>query len=1017
MKRRLILFLMMLTVTASFAQFSGKGTGEYGNPYQVTTAAQLGELRNFLGPDNYVYVKLMNDIDLTDYIAQKYPYGGWSPIGSGIPDDYEGDYYYEDYEDVFHGTIYGNNKTIKGLKIHNNSDYLGLFGAFEGRIYDLTVEVDITNNYHNSSHAPEGKGNRVNREVPMGDYVGGLFGIAYNAYVSNCVVKGNVHGMEYVGGFCGYSYGGSFNNCTFESGSVDGGGEIGGFCGYSSGGSFNNCTFESGSVGGYGEIGGICGRGSANYDNCKVKADINGGSFSLGGICGWSEWGDINNCGYSGNINGDEYVGGIVGYLSDGTITSCWTSCHLTGLANHGGIVGKMEYGTIKNCRGNGSIKGFNNLGGIVGCIGNDLLYEDDYYHGYGQSSIEKCINQYMNLEGCSYVGGIVGLCNNIETTIKECEAFSGDIKGVRSEDDEVSADFYDCVGGLAGYFAGEMTDCFSYGMNVTGESYVGGLVGQFVGGKIRNSYARNRISGLEYVGGLCGEVKCNSSEKAIVESCFSSNYKIAFSGDTQHKGMAFGACNGSYSIPANTDSKANVSLRTTKQIVDGVAVTQFESNLLNGRDIAYSAATLERYYVSKGWDFTNIWMFDKNGPYFGFPNLRYVSPSAWSWVTTGFHLTSEPLVLNKQTGGTLKVTMSNSESIKDNIGVQFTLVLPAGVSIKKVSGAYDIKPLGKLDGHSIACNRLDDGSYKIMVFSVNMKRFNPAGDGLMSIGLEADDSAVPDIYDVFFNDVVFAQLKDGATVSTSYKDSGEIGMLEVIDGIRGDVDGDGEVTITDVMNLVNHILGMPVEPFYEHNADANEDGSVDVSDVMTCVMMILSNNNSVNSVNALLANTSLDKIEVVACDEGYDIHLDNLDHYTALQMNVKLPQGCKLKEAVLNPQRADGHSIATKQIEDGSWNIVVWSMEGNELVNDGTRLFTLVTEGKAEGKAQVDGILLTNKECDAIALQGVAGGTTGVKDVETANDKDVFYNLQGVKVKQPVKGVYVRNGKKVAIK
>ena len=189
MKRRLILFLMMLTVTASFAQFSGKGTGEYGNPYQVTTAAQLGELRNFLGPDNYVYVKLMNDIDLTDYIAQKYPYGGWSPIGSGIPDDYEGDYYYEDYEDIFHGTIYGNNKTIKGLKIHNNADYLGLFGAFEGRIYDLTVEVDITNNYRNSSHAPEGKGNRVNREVPMGDYVGGLFGIAYNAYVSNCVVN------------------------------------------------------------------------------------------------------------------------------------------------------------------------------------------------------------------------------------------------------------------------------------------------------------------------------------------------------------------------------------------------------------------------------------------------------------------------------------------------------------------------------------------------------------------------------------------------------------------------------------------------------------------------------------------------------------------------------------------------------------------------------------------------------------------------------------------------------------
>jgi hypothetical protein len=217
-------------------------------------------------------------------------------------------------------------------------------------------------------------------------------------------------------------------------------------------------------------------------------------------------------------------------------------------------------------------------------------------------------------------------------------------------------------------------------------------------------------------------------------------------------------------------------------------------------------------------------------------------------------------------------------------------------------------------------------------------------------------------------------------------------------------------------MNLVNHILGEPVEPFYEQNADSNGDGSVNVSDVMTCVMMIL-NYNAVSSIKAMPASLSLDKMEIKACEEGYDILLDNLDPYTALQMNVKLPQGCKLKEAVLNPQRADGHQIATKQLENGSWNIVVWSMEGNELLNNGTRLITLVTDGKTGAPAQVDGILLTNKQCEPIALQGVSAGVTGIQEMERATLQGGLYTLQGVRVQQPTKGVYVRDGKKITIK
>ena len=351
MKRLFIFSIMMLMVASSYAQFSGKGEGTSSNPYQVTTAAQLDELRNFAGTGKYTYVKLMNDIDLTDFIANN----GWSSIGYGNDNHYElweGDDYPEDEDSrIFQGDFNGNKKTIKGLKIHNNDDCLGLFGAFEGDIYDLTVEADVAHFERSASYVPEGKGNRISREMEYGKYVGGLIGIGYNLNVKNCVVKGNVRGTEYVGGICGYV-------CE--------------------GGYFENCSFEGGEVRGSQKIGGICGDGgNATFENCDVKADISfsGYGYYFGGICGECSWSTFDCCDFQGNIKGDNYVGGIVGYASHGDIFSCESYCKLSGNYDVGGIVGYIYGGTIKDCRLGVSIIGNKNIGGIIGSF-------ERYYNG-----------------------------------------------------------------------------------------------------------------------------------------------------------------------------------------------------------------------------------------------------------------------------------------------------------------------------------------------------------------------------------------------------------------------------------------------------------------------------------------------------------------------------------------------------------------------------------------------------------------------------------------------------------
>lgn len=58
--------------------------------------------------------------------------------------------------------------------------------------------------------------------------------------------------------------------------------------------------------------------------------------------------------------------------------------------------------------------------------------------------------------------------------------------------------------------------------------------------------------------------------------------------------------------------------------------------------------------------------------------------------------------------------------------------------------------------------------------------------------------------------------------------------------GLLGDVNEDGEVSISDVMLTVSYILGSQNEPFNVRNADLNNDGEITIADVMLIVDTIL---------------------------------------------------------------------------------------------------------------------------------------------------------------------------------
>ena len=59
------------------------------------------------------------------------------------------------------------------------------------------------------------------------------------------------------------------------------------------------------------------------------------------------------------------------------------------------------------------------------------------------------------------------------------------------------------------------------------------------------------------------------------------------------------------------------------------------------------------------------------------------------------------------------------------------------------------------------------------------------------------------------------------------------------IDSEAGDANSDGKVDATDIVEVVNHLMGKASEKYNPSGADANKDGTVNAADIVTIVNII----------------------------------------------------------------------------------------------------------------------------------------------------------------------------------
>lgn len=273
--------------------FSGSGSGTEISPYEITSWAQLNEVRDY---DTAFFI-LMNDLGPSDT--------GYDTYASSSANGGEGWIPLYVFPDPFYGSLDGQFHTITGLYINNTNGEQGLFGYLgdECSIKRLgLLDVDITSI----------------------DFCGAVAAIMEGGVLDECWATGSVAGDDWIGGLVGGLYAGTIRSC-YSACSVLGDDHIGGLVGDGSGDvSIIDC-YSTGNV----------------VENESVRD----GDF-IGGFIGEAYGANfvITNCYSTGLVDsGDEAAttGGFCGSYTDAVINGCFWNTETSGLAVSSGGVGK----------------------------------------------------------------------------------------------------------------------------------------------------------------------------------------------------------------------------------------------------------------------------------------------------------------------------------------------------------------------------------------------------------------------------------------------------------------------------------------------------------------------------------------------------------------------------------------------------------------------------------------------------------------------------------------------------
>lgn len=868
------------------------GTGTEADPYRIYSEADLTSI------NSYAHYKLMNDIALTK---------AWTPLGrsSTVMSHFD-----------------GNGKTISNFFTTNTGeDYSGLFAMTDAvEIKDLTLQI------------AEGKA------VKGGDYVGALVGkLGDNSKLTNCKVLGNVTssktGTANVGGLVGYAGSGSvLENCTVKGNVTGNAGIVG-----TSAANITSCFYE-GEISSTGETGGLVAANTGNVTGSSAVATINvtAGTGNVGGLIGSNNGGQLaqNSANVTITSASSGMVAGLVAWNRNGNVEQCYTKGSLTGQGNVGGLIAE-NHGNVTNC--------FSTVAATTtGEYAAGLI-------GYNYGAVSLCYAS-GDLQSSKVAAGVVGYNDGASATINNCVAVNNVIAvtdaggygmrvlgGYKNGAPDPTTNNYALktmsisVNGVTQKIYDDLLNGAAKTIDVlqTNAPYTE------LGWDFTNVWKFNAETLTPELRNAEGEAPADVPVSAITLSQTSQSLKVGESVTLTAEVTPEDATNPAVEWTTSDANVATVENGTITAVAAGSATITITAT--DGSGISASCAVTVTAEEQGGGEEGGVGG-SEGGSVFDDPALNPGNYDNVIYVDNFETKAGSEIVL--------PVVMRNTEDI---IAFQFDLTLPEGVSFKRDSRG---RPVVKLNytrtnegDHTLSSRIQDSGALRVAVYSTENYAFEGLEGPVAEVTLVVDENMESGEYPIQFSTIEMTK----SDAQTYFRVSKVVSKMTIPSYTIGDVNGDGEISVTDVAGVVSFVLGNNSESLIREAADIVADGEITISDVAGVVNMLLAASGSASSsaryTRAVGART-MPNFDIYVAPftiapgetKDIDVCLRNPGKLvTGLQLDVTLPEGLEFaknsrgKYIITCAERAWDHVTNAALQGDGSVRFLIYSNNNSE--------------------------------------------------------------------------------------
>lgn len=582
-------------------------------------------------------------------------------------------------------------------------------------------------------------------------------------------------------------------------------------------------------------------------------------------------------------------------------------------------------------------------------------------------------------VKGGQYTGILIANASNFE--ISNCS-----VRG--------NAEGTSYVGGIAGYFSGN-----SSSPNLVDLTYEGSLASSTasacIGGIVSNGYgSMYHVSSVvqitstgnnAYIGGLVGVLLNGRKQQSEASQC-TAEVNINSSGTRSYVGGMFGALGigvGSGHTVTESYSTGTIQVVGADSYTGGISGCMASGSLSD----SYSTVTLSGTQYTAG-----VVGYSQGGNI----NRCYATGNI-----TGVYKGAGIAAQLKGAGAQVKncVALNNQLTFTDQSSWA-----------ARVIGGYD-EAAGDPDGSNLAL-----ATMQVSLNGVPVTKYDDLVEGVAKSEAELKQQATYEAMGWDFSEV-WTMSADGYPVLKWQLEASEP------DVTLGDLSGDGKVSITDIVMIIDVIAGTITDANKVAAADVNGDGNVSITDCVAAIDLIAAQASTPSSArrkaNAMLSDT--DFITAALQENVLNISLDNKRHYTAFQMTVSMPEGMTLGRATMDKMRGADHLVTVRDLGCGQYLVAGFSADNEELMAGSGRLLSIITEGQADADIVISDIEFATTQAEAYYLADVAvsGTPTGISEMknEELRMKDEIYDLQGRRVTKATKGIHIYNGKKTIIK